>query len=174
MTDQPTGPETLGASLIKEVLAKRDDPAQSGWAASIRRGITASTEIGAYGYTERHLCQITSDQVKVGIRRAAAICASARGSANGGFGIGKSLAKLAGVETAESIERKVNILPMLDVENAALSLSSLVGRCSDRGISVDFYSLADLLARWGNGITPASRKARQRIVADYYSAPVTD
>ncbi|TWP32838.1 type I-E CRISPR-associated protein Cse2/CasB [Leekyejoonella antrihumi] len=170
----PTTPNSLGAALIGQVLARRDDPGSAGWCASVRRAITSATEVAAYGYTEPHLLGLTGWQAKVGARRAAAICAGATGVKAGTGSLGRNLAELRRKATADSVDAKVNILPMLDVENAAGLLAGLVTQCGHHGVGVNFYALADTLARWGEGLSPASQRARQRIVADYYSAPTPE
>jgi len=169
-----TTSKQLGSSLIAEVLARRGDPGSAGWCASVRRAITPATEVAAYGYTERHLLDLTGWQAKVGARRAAAICASAPDVPCAKGSLGANLAQLQRRATEGSVDSKVNILPMLDIESAAGLLAGLVRQCAQHAIAVNFYALADTLARWGEGLSPASQHVRQRIVADYYSAPIAD
>lgn len=169
MTDQARQRKTLGANLIGEVLARRDHAGDAGWTASVRRAITPASEVGAYGATERHLIDIRSDRTKSSVRRAAAICATATGSPQGQGNLGTSLAMLARQENSDGVEGKVTALPLLDPENAAIALSSLIQRCSHYSIPVNFYQLADTLGRWGDGLTPDSRRVRQRLVGEFYS-----
>lgn len=174
MTDIPTRHGDIGAPLIFAVLARRDDPRSAGWCASVRRGIAPATEVAAYGYTEPLLQDVTGRHAKTGVRRAAAICASAAGVDCGTGRLGRNLARLRREATADSIDSKVNILPMLDLESAAGLIAGLVAQCARHGVAVNFYALADTLARWGSGLSPASQNARRRIVADYYSVPSDD
>lgn len=176
MTAATESPRSLGAELIGAVLARRADRRSAGWCASVRRAIAPATEVAAYGYTEPLLRDIPGRQAKTGARRAAAICASSTGVEPGSGSLGSNLARLSrspGV-SASSIDSKVGILPMLDLESAAALLAGLVSQCGRHGASVNFYALADTLARWGSGLSPASQNARRRVVADYYSAPPDD
>lgn len=160
-----------GASLISEVLARRERRGDAGWVASVRRGIAPASEIAAFGATERHFAGITNEVSRTALRRSAAICASATGAPQTSkLRLGQSLARLDQKLGRGSIDSRVNTLPLLDLESAATALSGLVGRCSQNGIPVNFYDLAYVLARWGNGISPASRAVRARVLQDYYGA----
>lgn len=167
-------PATPGQDLISEVLSRRrrSDPSATAWCASVRRAITGTTEIAAYGYTERHLGDLHTDLAKAGVRRAAGICASTPDVPQQAGRLGHQLAALRRHATA-TVDTRVNVLPLLDLENAAGTLYGLIQQCNGRGLGINFYDLATILGRWGNGLSPASQQVRRRIVADYYSAPDT-
>ena len=64
---------------------------------------------------------------------------------------------------------QINSLPMLDVEQAANVFGLLIGRCSDNGVTVNFYDVAATLIDWGSGSTQSSQKTRSQILTAFYT-----
>jgi hypothetical protein len=69
-----------------------------------------------------------------------------------------------------ALTMQVDALPLLGLEEAASSISLLIGRCADEDVVVDFYDVARTLAHWGNGISAGSRATRNRVVQDFYGS----
>lgn len=66
-------------------------------------------------------------------------------------------------------DRRVLALQNLDVGQAAEEISRWLRTC--QGIGLDWYRLADMLARWGDGTSDGSLRTRQQVARDYYRAP---
>lgn len=168
-TTSPT-PRRGNETLIAEVLARRNDTGSGAWTASVRRALSPSTEVGAYGSTERHLHGLPEAQAR-GARRAAAICAGARRVPYRRGSLGADLRRLDRALGGNRVEQRVGALPLLDLENAAQALGHLVDLCAAHGVTVDFYDLSRTLTAWGDGIDPRSQETRRRLVADFYGTP---
>lgn len=150
--------------LITQVLRWRGSKSHAARAAQVRRAISPSTELGSLAATEPWMSGVP-EYARPGLRRAAAICATATGSAHvPGQRLGTALARLGADED-------VAALPMLDLEAAAAVVHQLMIRCSGKGIGVDWNDVARTLTWWGNGIDDRSRRTRERIVFDYHQGP---
>lgn len=169
----------------------------AGFLASVRTGLTPSGDVWAHQVTARFTAGLRESQAR-GARRAAAIRAinkdveSFRSHENGEGhrswrSVGASLSDLYRAENGiypggtdakeDQIVAQVGLLPLLDLDEAALVLHTLIGRCAGATLSgegshgpvtVDFNSLARLLANWGDGISEASVETRTQVVSDFY------
>ncbi|WP_168581962.1 type I-E CRISPR-associated protein Cse2/CasB [Gephyromycinifex aptenodytis] len=174
----------FSSPLIQAVLDRRHDRSFAGWTSSVRRAITPATEVAAYGATERFVPVTLTPPQAAGLRRAAAICAGASHAPADDTRyatIGHALARLHRVIGGRHVEQRVQTLPLLDMESAAVSLGHLVNLCSHNHVAVNFHDLARTLTYWGDGLTERSQQTRRRVVHDFYSArpeaeasPLTD
>lgn len=175
-TDAPKVLDWKG--LIREVLAKRDNPVFAGQTSAFRTGISPASEIFAFGHTEKYLAYLKREK-RPAARRAAAICAFSKGAnqpklnKDGKYPyrpIGHSLRDLKdkGGGGGNAITMQVNSLPLLDMESAAVVFGLLVKRCAAEKITVNYFDLARTLINWGNGISPESRETRSDVVAAFY------
>lgn len=160
----------------------------SGFLAAVRAGIIPAGDMQAHRVTAPFTTGLSAEKARAA-RRAAAIRAIHKDvlSVRATDGeqraarkpLGWSLADLyrhshngkspGGDESrTDQIVQQVNALPLLGLDEAALVLLGLIGRCSSAGIPVDFRSLAWTLAQWGDGISPRSEEARMRLVSDFY------
>ena len=169
----------------------------SGYIAALRMAVTSATEVNAYAYTEAYLSSLPEPQ-RVGARRAAGICAStprvmttadpaSKDADSPAPRLGASLRHLYHHETDQwpatfepdgtprqnALLNQVNSLPLLDLEQAAALFFSLIKRCEEARVRVDYFDLARTLIYWGNGRSESSRKARQRLLRDFYYIPHT-
>lgn len=192
----PSQPEAAQYALIGRVLGLRTRDRSAGVLAAIRSGIVPATEALAFPYTEALLAPWASRAARTGVRRTAAMVAlhkdarqfrlptdgepgrkrhplglSLRLLHSRSFGyIAGSLDASSNTPKRNALTMQVDALPMLGLEEAASSVSLLVGRCGHEGITVDFYDVARTLAHWGNGITPQSRNTRNRVVQEFYGS----
>lgn len=177
MSEQTTNPMSPHG-LIARTLAARANPRMAGETAAIRQGLLLATEIHARPYTDLYLTG-EHEKAAAGWRRGAAICAASPGVRQPGPGkrvpLGASLRMLYDKgnpgrppQPGNAIVAQVNSLPMLDLDNAAITLALLVNRCSIHGIPVDFHGLGRVLSRWGRGTRSRSRAVRNQIINDFY------
>lgn len=192
----PAQSEVDPYALIGRVLALRTSDRSAGVLAAIRSAIVPATEALAFPYTEALLAPGASEAARTGVRRTAAMIALHKDarqfrlptnpepgpkrhplglslrilhSRNFGYGAG-SLDVSNNTPKRNALTMQVDALPMLGLEEAASSISLLVGRCGHEGITVDFYDVARTLAHWGKGITPQSRTTRNRVVQEFYGS----
>jgi len=192
----PAQPEVDQYALIGRVLGLRTSDRSAGVLAAIRSGIVPASEALAFPYTEALLAPWTSEAARTGVRRTAAMIALHKDarqfrlptdvepgrrrhplglslrllhSRNFGYGAG-SLNASNNTPKRNALTMQVDALPMLGLEEAASSISLLVGRCGHESITVDFYDVARTLAHWGNGISPTSRATRNRVVQEFYGS----
>lgn len=146
----------------------------SGWLADLRYGISLNGESRAIRSAGPFLGGLRTDKERSGAIRAAAIRAVHKDATSSDrLSLGASFARLAAASGGSSIERQVGTLPLLDLETAAATFDSLVGRCAKAGIPINFPSLASTLVHWGSGATTRSQQVRNRIVLDFHSAPTS-
>ncbi|MCH8611571.1 type I-E CRISPR-associated protein Cse2/CasB [Arsenicicoccus dermatophilus] len=158
--------------LVQVVLDRRHDRSYAGWTASVRRAITPATEVAAYGATERFVPATLRPTQAAGLRRAAAICAGATGAPQDDSPyatVGRALARLHRAIGGNHVEQRVQTLPLLDTENAAISLGHLVDLCSQHHVPVNFHDLARTLTSWGDGLSQRSQDIRRAVVHDFYT-----
>lgn len=169
----------------------------SGFLAGVRPGLTPSGDLWAHQVTARFTAGLREPQAQ-GARRAAAIRAinkdvqafrpyeTENGRKVSWLSVGASLSNLyraengsfpGATESGDQIIAQVGMLPLLDLDEVALILHGLIGRCagaviavegSRSPVSVDFTSLAWTLANWGDGVSGPSVKNRTRLVSDFY------
>lgn len=177
--------------LISLAVTRRTQSRYAGYTAALRGAAVSATERNAFAHTEPYLSSLNQRQ-RVGARRAAGICAASPGAhqpSRKGDGkspyrpIGQSLRDLyvvvnkADPSTLDgngvvnnAMLMQINSLPMLDVEQAAAVFGLLVSRCSDHGITVDYFDMARTLIDWGNAISTKSQQSRSRVLTDFYSS----
>lgn len=198
---EPDGPpsDKNWKGLIRRILycrAWNQDPDKdnrfSGYMAALRMAVTSATEVSAYAYTEAYLSSLASESQRIGARRAAGICAStprvtsaASDDDATSMKLGVSLRHLYHQENGEwpatfesdgaprqnALLNQVNSLPLLDVEQASALFFSLIKRCENASVSVNYLDLASTLIFWGNGVSQSSRDVRRRLLRSFYSVP---
>lgn len=186
--DSDVRPELrLMTVTCNRLRANREDPSRphAGWLAAVRAGLVSATDTQALPATVAYIQHLQGEQQRVGARRAAAIRAVQKPTKD--FeptetekwrALGKSFSLLYRAEygryprddSHEAMAAQINALPLMDVESAAVVLNQLIGRCAGHGISVDFRDLSATLVFWGNGISPASRRTRDRVVLVFYGS----
>lgn len=170
---EPTAPRPdidLMSATIGRVQANAQPGVNthSGWLAAIRAGITPVGETTAIAQAAPYLSGL-HPRAHPAALRAAAIRAINRDVPHSTAGtLGKSLARLAAVEGGSSIGEQVAVLPLMNVDAAALVLDGLIGRCARPRIPVNFYDLARTLIYWGDGASSKSSRGRNKIVLDFH------
>lgn len=177
-------------ALTTRALAARNNDRQKGVRAALAHALTPATESLAFAYTEALLAPMENRQAKTAARRVAGIIcthkhtpAYRRPEGGNPRPLGKALRMLHkatqgydagdladGAFRRNQMTMQIDSLPLLPLEEAVQVIALLVGRCGHAGIAVDFYDMARTLTRWGNGITPASRNVRNRVVEQFYGA----
>lgn len=147
--------------------------------------MSPATEHFAYPVTESYLTELNKEQ-RVGARRAAAILAKHKSlkdvaentdkpekyrRVGGAF---RNLMYVTARKTPEAddtnaIVRQVSMLPLMDVEAAAIVFDTLVGRCAGSGVPVDHKSLLKTLTYWGDGVSESSHRNRAHLLTDFYT-----
>jgi len=180
MTDtQPTGlPEEAVSASLMAVVNKRvaanavpGSNAYSGWLAAIRSAITPTGEAMAIAQAAPWLRGMGDRRRSAELRAAAirAINKDVRQAASGTYlPLGRSFARLDRIEGGGSIAQQVAVLPLLNVDGAALVLNGLIGRCGEHGVPVNFFNLADVLVRWGKQSSAAAARGLTQIVLDFH------
>lgn len=190
------------ARVVQERLDQNQAPGGNrpwaGFLASVRTGLTPSGDLWAHQVTARFTAGLSERQAR-GARRAAAMRAISKDveafrpyvteadQEVTRLSVGSSLSSLYRAENAtypgdkdskdDQIVDQVGMLPLLDLDEAALVLHTLIGRCagamvtvgdSRRPVTVDFSSLARTLVYWGDGVSEASVRTRTQLVSDFY------
>lgn len=160
--------------LIGETLARRDtDPR---YRSAVARGLEASTEHYAYPWVLRY---VDDERNKLAYLRVAGLCATYRDVPQVSRPFGASLRALSlhrsgkkQLDPAEPdvIASRLANLQEQDLEQAAATIRRFLDLARGSGIGFDFYRIARLLSRWGNGFTEASQKVRTQTIGDYYGA----
>lgn len=180
----------LMAVVEARLTANRTDPSRphAGWLAAVRNGLVTATEVQALPATATFTSGLTGAHQQKGARKAAAIrtinkkTRSFTATDDHRYQpLGVSLRVLYKADrgrypndaSADALTMQINALPLMDLESATTVLNQMVGRCAGQGVTVDFYDLARTLIWWGNGISPASRRTRNNIVAAFYGARIS-
>lgn len=77
--------------------------------------------------------------------------------------------ELPSLDSPDRIANSLAAIQNQRMDQAAMTISRLVSLAGARGISINFHSIASMLAYWGHGITEASRDQRRRALRDYYT-----
>jgi CRISPR type I-E-associated protein CasB/Cse2 len=180
----------LMAVVEARLTANRTDPSRphAGWLAAVRNGLVTATEVQALPATATFTSGLTGAHQQKGARKAAAIrtinkkTRSFTATDDHRYQpLGVSLRVLYKADrgrypddaSADALTMQINALPLMDLESATTVLNQMVGRCAGQGVTVDFYDLARTLIWWGNGISPASRRTRNNVVAAFYGARIS-
>lgn len=174
--------------VIAEVLARRGDRR---FQAAVRRGIEPTTETYAYPYV---LPLLEDPRQHTPVLRAAAFAAwfpsippTAPGSKPkrlGRFFFEVSRARASGTADTplrldpsrpDAISSRLQQLVNLDFEPACSMLRSMLALSEGTNVPLDYYDLTRTLLHWGHGISEESKKTRNQLLRDYFSAlaPVT-
>ncbi|NTW39271.1 MAG: hypothetical protein HGA44_05170 [Cellulomonadaceae bacterium] len=159
--------------LIGQILARRDS--DGAFRSDVCRGMHPHTQHWALPHVAAYM---QSPAQSTALLRAAAITAEHRNAppARGPVRLGHALRDLyyrregswPGAEMT-SLSRRVLILPSLPLEQAALSIDSLVAFAAAERMPIPFYDLTRTLLRWGKGLSPQSLAVRQGVVSDFYT-----
>jgi CRISPR type I-E-associated protein CasB/Cse2 len=164
-------------ALVGMILARRSQPGSGGFRSDLRRGIHAHSEFWALPHVAPY---VTSPQQRTPLLRAAAITAEhlrAPQTTDARSRLGHAFRDLykrrnGGSDPRgemNSISRRVMILPMLPLEEAAQSIDALVAFCAAERLPVNYYDLTRVLLHWGKGLSQASIQARRAVINDFYT-----
>ena len=170
-------PVEPSAALVAVILARRDAAGSGGFRSDVRRGIHAHSEQWALPHVAPY---ITAPSERTALLRAAAITVEhlrAKQDTDPRARLGHAFRDLhrrrhSGDPNGEmnSISRRVMILPMLPLEEAAQSIDTLVAFCAAERIPVNYYDLTRVLLHWGKGLSSNSKAVRQAVITNFYSA----
>lgn len=77
-------------------------------------------------------------------------------------------------EPDNNINKKLNLLPELELEESIKVFFSLLQRLAQKGVGVDFVDLTEMLVNWGEGRNELALETRRKILEDYYGAYFED
>lgn len=162
-------------ALVGETLARRrTDPR---YRSSVARGLDQATEHYAYPWV---LGFVGEPRQKTAYLRAAGLAAAYHDVPQADHTpLGASLRRLslqrADVTTLDPakpdlIASRLATFHEQDLEAAVSTIRRFLDLARDTRVEFDFFALARLLTRWGNGFTEASQAVRTRTIGDYYGA----
>lgn len=189
MTADPasSGPDTAAPgsyrdplnALISETLARRGK--DSRFRTNVARGLDQTTEHYAYPWV---LGFVEEPRHKTVYLRAAGIAATYQDvKQSDRMPLGQSLKRLSlhrsGAKTLDPanpdlIASRLAIFHEQDLEAAVSTIRRFLDLSRGTAVGFDFYAIARLLSRWGNGFTEASQTVRSRTIGDYYGAWTND
>ncbi|MBB5846388.1 CRISPR type I-E-associated protein CasB/Cse2 [Mobiluncus mulieris] len=173
-------------TLVSEVLRRRNEKNYRSTLAALKRGRSTYTENAAYpfvlpyseGVPEKALLRGVSliadfpeiPQVEKGEDEEKKPVYTPLGES---FALtSKSLAYTRGAkiefDKPDAIAQRLRFLPNLGLENAALTLRSILKFVEKYNHPIDWYQLVQLLTHWGKGVSVSSQKSRNRVLHDYY------
>ena len=161
-------------------LALRSRTADRTVGVNISRGIRPQSEKDAYPHVlpALNLDRVSRPRQINGIVRGAALAAFHTRVPNGEMRFGHALAQFAkrgpsSRSTVESIGKKLQLLPELQLENAVQVIDGLLSRISGSGVEVNFINLTERLAYWQTTHPLTDIEWRQSIVFDFYAPSST-
>jgi len=166
-------------SLMGETLARRkSDPR---FRSSVARGLDQATEHYAYPWV---LGFVDEPRHKTAYLRAAGLAAAYPDVKQGErMPLGASLKKLSISRSKEAsldpakpdlIASRLATFHEQDLEAAVSTIRRFLDLARGTEIVFDFFAIASLITRWGNGFTDASQSVRTRTIGDYYGAWTND
>lgn len=200
--ESPANPNYRLMEVISFRLGENRRPGSgrpfAGFLAAVRSGLTQAGDVQAHIVCAPFTGGLSVERARAA-RRAAAIRAVHKDVVDPRFdgqsetsrrwlSVGQSLSHLYRAEngtypgevqgSGDQIIDQVGLLPLLDLDEAALILHNLIGRCAGasypgeggarRPVGVDFRSLTRTLLYWGDGISAESNNHRNQLVADFY------
>lgn len=173
MTETTPKERWQGATAVALQRRERDD---RGALADLRRGIAPLTERYALPYVAA-FTDADPHTEKVLLRAVAIVARNRDAGHDDTVTFGGSLRELfyrvngkyPDAGTTGTIARRVLALPSYDFDAAVEVVDGLVGYCATNRVAVDFYGLTRLLFYWGNGVSDASLKVRNRVVRDFFT-----
>lgn len=189
MTAEPAAPMSEGGAtsakrdpivaLIGETLGRRES--DSRFRANVARGLDPVTEHYAYPWV---LGFVEEPRAKTAYLRAAGLAAaypSVKQADRVPLGVSlkrlsrhKSDGKPLDPGSPDVIASRLTTFHEQDLEAAVATIRRFLDLARGSSVGFDFYAIARLLARWGNGFTEASQAVRRRPIGDYYGAWTND
>lgn len=185
MSNEKKAPAEDWVRLVSQVLEMRNNERQyRSDLASLRRGISAETELYALPYVASF---VEGSQIKPMTRIVGLIATFPQIAQLGGerkwkaFGaycyeVSRALAHDAGSSFTPNprqpdvIASRLRAMPALGLEGLTGHVRSILANAQKTHVEIDFYNLAALFLYWGKGFSTASRERRQQPLRDYYSA----
>ena len=162
--------QTLG-----HIIARQQD--DRGLASHVARGARLETEHEAYPYLSRALA-VLDGPARTGFIRACGLAIGLTAGSN--QPLGRNLACLSHAVSGrwpgtnpDGIGTKVQLLPHLGLEPAAVVLDGLLRRCAIEGVGVNAFSLADTLMGWESGDATADYRHRNSLIYDFFTPKTT-
>lgn len=166
-------------ALMGETLARRDKDAR--FRANVARGLDRVTEHYAYPWV---LGFAEEPRNKTVYLRAAGLAAAypdveqsdriPLGESLKRLSLQKSGAKSLNPANPDLIASRLATFHEQDLEAAVSTIRRFLDLARGTTVGFDFYAIARLLSRWGNGFTEASQAVRGRTIGDYYGAWTND
>jgi CRISPR type I-E-associated protein CasB/Cse2 len=188
MTPDPAAPAAETAadaprdplnSLIGETLGRRESDAR--FRAHVARGLDPATEHYAYPWV---LGFVENPRAKTAYLRAAGLAAAypavkqadrvPLGVSLKRLSLHRSGGKALDPGSPDVIASRLTNFHEQDLEAAVATIRRFLDLARGTSVGFDFYAIARLLARWGNGFTEASQAVRSRTIGDYYGAWTND
>ncbi|WP_160326861.1 type I-E CRISPR-associated protein Cse2/CasB [Trueperella bernardiae] len=158
--------------------------------ASVRRGLTAGTEVYAYPFVLPHVPADASRQTEQALLRGASLVAEFKDSIpaftpsadSDGRYPRRSFGQWAGMVAHNNRElldpnspgmigNRLAYIHTQSLDEAAMTIRRILlvaSRGSERAPAIDYVDLVATLVYWGRGLTQASRERRLRIIRDFY------
>lgn len=166
-------------SLLGETLRRRGKDAR--FRSNVARGLDQTTEHYAYPWV---LGYVDEPRQKTAYLRAAGLAAAypdvrhAERTPLGGslkkLSLSKSKEKSLDPAKPDLIASRLATFHEQDLEAAVSTIRRFLDLARGTDIGFDFFAIARMLSRWGNGFTDASRSVRTRTIGDYYGAWTND
>ncbi|HEX9228977.1 MAG TPA: type I-E CRISPR-associated protein Cse2/CasB [Arthrobacter sp.] len=167
------------AALMGKTLSLRGQDAK--YRSSVARGLDQATEHYAYPWV---LGYVDEPRNKTAYLRAAGLAAAypdvrhaertPLGASLKRLSLSKSSEKSLDPAKPDLIASRLATFHEQDLEAAVSTIRRFLDLARGTDVGFDFYAIARMLARWGNGFTDASQSVRSRTVGDYYGAWTND